>query len=450
MSSCGGRWVLLFSALSVGSCRDASSPQAGDEAPTTTEGATEGSSTGTMTVGTTVTDSGLDTTSGEGEDGPFFAEHVAPILATHCWSCHVEGGMAPFSFETYDQAEPLGEAIASMSAGRVMPPWAPDASGACQSFTDARWLADDDITTLQAWVEAGKPAGNLAEVPSPVTPPGLDEVSATITLPGFTPEPSDDFPWDDYRCFLVDAPSASDSALAAFEVHPGVIVQTHHIGLFGIHSDAGVEAALQRDGEDGKPGWTCFGGPGVPDSSVLAAWAPGVPVARFPEGTGAGLEGGRPIVVQVHYNLLQGASEDHTTIDLQLDGSATALSPLVVVDLDLSIPPQTAMHIESTTTTHTGAAVEIMAAFPHMHQLGRELRVSLSSNGQDTCLMDVPRWDFHWQQTYNYAAPIRLDPGDQLELTCMYRSIGVDHVTEFGEGTDDEMCAIVFFTRPAQ
>ncbi|MBX7080682.1 MAG: hypothetical protein K1X88_15910 [Nannocystaceae bacterium] len=45
---------------------------------------------------------------------------------------------------------------------------------------------------------------------------------------------------------------------------------------------------------------------------------------------------------------------------------------------------------------------------------------------------------------------VRLRPGDEVRLQCDFDSTDRDTNTTWGEGSGDEMCAVVFFARPAQ
>lgn len=383
--------------------------------------------------------------------GPTYAEDVAPILAKHCWGCHVDGGFAPFPLVSYDDVATIGNAIVAETAGRRMPPWPIDSTGACQSFADARWLSDDELATIAAWVDAGSAPGDLAALPDPPTPPTLGEIDGTLVLPTYTPvaEPPE-HPFDDYRCFVVDPGLTDGGTLVAFEVRPGVVEQAHHIVLFSLDSDAAVQQALANDAESEGPGYRCFGDAGVSDTRIVGAWTPGVPVVRFPEGTGVALPPASPIVVQMHYNLAGGAQADDTAIDLQVDPGATHLESVIFVDADLAIPPGVAGHEEQSVTTFDGGPVDLLAVFPHMHQIGRTMRVEITSGGATTCAADVPRYEFHWQELYSYTEGVRLAPGDEVRLRCGYDSTGRDAPTTWGEGSGDEMCAVVFFARPAQ
>jgi len=401
----------------------------------------------TASTATSSTEDGVGETTTGAAQGPTFADDVAPILAQHCWSCHAEGGIAPYSLVDYESAAALAAAIVAETQSRTMPPWPLDASGSCQQFVDERWLTNAELETLAAWVDAGTLPGDLSLVPPPPgEPPGLAQVSATIAIEAYTPEGSPpDNPFDDYRCFVIDAPSATDTVLTAFEVHPGVVEQAHHVVLFSLGTAEAETEALGRSGSDGRPGYTCFGGAGVGAAEIVAAWAPGVRVGRYPEGTGARVPGGRRLVLQMHYNLSTGASEDMTSMDLELDDTATPLRTVLAIDTELAIPPDTPQHVESNVDSFGSDPVTLVAAFPHMHQLGRTLRVELDDG---TCIIDVPRWDFHWQQTYSYTAPVVVPGNAQVGLSCVYDSTGVAGVTTFGEGTSDEMCAVQFFALP--
>jgi hypothetical protein len=91
---------------------------------------------------------------------------ISRIVYKHCASCHHEGGAAPMSLITYDEARPWAKAIRDEVAERRMPPW-----GAVKGFGQFRndqSLADPEIEMLMLWVEGGAPKGDdiyLPDVP---------------------------------------------------------------------------------------------------------------------------------------------------------------------------------------------------------------------------------------------------------------------------------------------
>lgn len=94
-----------------------------------------------------------------------FSENVAPIIYRRCTSCHRPGEAAPFSLITYDDVAKRGRFIGAVTASRLMPPW--KAEPASYPYKDSRRLTDDELATLQAWVKAGMPAGDLTKAPAP-------------------------------------------------------------------------------------------------------------------------------------------------------------------------------------------------------------------------------------------------------------------------------------------
>src|SRR5262245_61354467 len=79
-----------------------------------------------------------------------FARDVAPVLYEHCVPCHRNGGSAPFSLLTYDQARPWARAIALAVRRGVMPPWKP-LPGRGGPFVGERRLRDDEVARLERW-----------------------------------------------------------------------------------------------------------------------------------------------------------------------------------------------------------------------------------------------------------------------------------------------------------
>ena len=95
--------------------------------------------------------------------GPTFSKDVAPILYKTCVECHRTGAMAPMSLVTYDDARPWARAIKTKVVKREMPPWGADP--AFGKFANDVSLKQSEIDTIAAWVDAGAPEGNRAELP---------------------------------------------------------------------------------------------------------------------------------------------------------------------------------------------------------------------------------------------------------------------------------------------
>lgn len=372
---------------------------------------------------------------------PTWWEDVAPIVYAECVSCHQEGGIAPVALIEYEDARQLSGLMASEVEARRMPPWPAGNSGTCNTFVDARWLSQDQIDTIVAWTKAGAPEGDPANRPElPGDPPGLAEVTTTLdTMVDYTPDGDLD---DEYRCFIVDPQITEDMYLTAYEVKPGDSRVVHHVILYAFADEASEQEAQGLDNAEAGPGYTCFGGPGVDGATFAGGWAPGTPPTVYPEGTGIPLRANRKAVMQIHYNTLNGVWSDRTKMDLTLAASVERQALITpIVDGSLALPPQQD-YVETSATMTNPAPVPLLVhgMYPHMHQLGTNINVSVVQDAGETCMIDVPEWDFNWQQFYLYEEPLVIMPGDQLRITCGYSTLDQDKTVYWGDGTQDEMC----------
>jgi len=98
---------------------------------------------------------------------PTFTKDIAPIFQRSCQDCHRPGSIAPMSLQTFDEARPWARAIRAKVSSREMPPWTIDKTVGIQSFKYDRSLSNADIAKITAWVDAGSPRGNPADMPPP-------------------------------------------------------------------------------------------------------------------------------------------------------------------------------------------------------------------------------------------------------------------------------------------
>src|ERR1700747_899486 len=96
-----------------------------------------------------------------------FSKDVAPILQRACQNCHRPGSIAPMSLLTYKDARPWARSIKTKVALRQMPPWHIDRNVGVSKSKDDPSLSDAEIATISAWVDAGSPEGNPADMPPP-------------------------------------------------------------------------------------------------------------------------------------------------------------------------------------------------------------------------------------------------------------------------------------------
>jgi hypothetical protein len=371
---------------------------------------------------------------------PKYFEDVAPIIAGNCVGCHREGGIAPFPLTSYDQVRAHASEIADATAKRIMPPMPVDNSGQCNTYANARWLSDPEIALLGRWAKTGTAAGDPSKAPAvPDAPASLMNPDAVLDM-GVSYTPDDASGHDDYRCFVVPSPVDARRYVTAYEALPGQQREVHHLIVYQPVSDTEATAAHALDDAASGDGYPCFGGPGV-NASPVAMWAPGGGVVHQPAGTGVPLAAHRDLIIQIHYNLDNGTAPDRTKVAL-----AFATTPpisaqyLPMADFDMRLPPGQE-HVESTATVALAPGpFKIYGAMPHMHTLGKTMRVELEDNGMNRCLVDVDRWDFHWQNAWWYSEPLTIEKPQSLSIRCGFDTRDRTDVVTWGESTRDEMC----------
>jgi hypothetical protein len=235
----------------------------------------------------------------------------------------------------------------------------------------------------------------------------------------------------------------------------------------------------------------------------IGAWVPGHTTNDTPAGTGVLLHAGAAVVMQVHYNLIHPGQPDRSRAVLRLvpaeKSRLTALDTMLIpAPVELPCPqgvssplcsreraladerrkygtsaafiPEGLLYLCQKTRADypqdvgdakdVGTSCDRTLARPltiygvagHMHTRGLDISVELNPGTPGArMLLHIPRWSFHWQDSYYLAKPVAAVPGDVIRVSCRYdNSVGNQPVVGsarlgaryvlWGEGTTDEMC----------
>jgi hypothetical protein len=389
--------------------------------------------------------------------------------------------VTPFSLKTYDQAYKMKEAISVAVSQGTMPPWS--AASGCNDYTKNGSLTAEEKETLLEWVRQGAVEGDsIKEGPSvenPARQAELSRVDLSFSMDqSYVPKK---YP-DDYRCFVMDwVAGANEGYVTGFRANPGNLAVAHHVIAYLIPPGE-VENIEALDAADSEYGYECFGGPGTSGRfEWLGAWAPGSRGDDFPEGTGIELTEGSKIVLQLHYNSFDTSpGPDQTSVDLKIDPEVERRATILLwlnfrwLDGDtMHIPAGEKsvehFHLRDPTIYMDRLTDDIFAANTpfriywsalHMHELGKKTRMWIDSQGEETCLLDIPQWDFNWQFTYETQETVVFRPGDQLGISCEWdNSASNQHRVDgqlidsqdvqWGDGTQDEMCLGILYITAA-
>lgn len=445
-------------------------------------------------------DAGVEDESGDADDSgetgePLTAtwhQDIAPIVAERCAGCHNDGGIAPFSLTTYDEAAAWAElALQAVEAGQ-MPPWGQANTEECQprhGFEGDPTLTDEQVDLLAAWIDGGLEEGDPATAAPLPEAPNLDLEDAEIHLemdgeieigPGS----------DQYWCYVMDPELDSPAFIDGVQVRAGNEKIVHHVLLY--LDETGQSEALA--GDDGR--YECFGGPGLGQPTLLGAWAPGAPPSLYPEGVAGSIPEGAKLVMNVHYHPTGAVETDAGTgVDIRYaTGSPLYLGELALIGNfesslgggmgllsgpgdsgdfpEFRIPAGASGHTETMLFRMPVGVPElkIWSASSHMHYVGTDMLIAIdrevpeaSTGIEEECLVQTPRYDFNWQRGYRYDAALddvpTMTAGDILYMRCTYdNSMSNPYVVEaladqglsepvdvyLGEETLDEMCLGVF------
>lgn len=297
---------------------------------------------------------------------------------------------------------------------------------------------------------------------------------------------------DDYRCFVVDPKIRADSFITGVAFIPGNDHVVHHSILFRV-APAQAAAAHAKDAADPRPGWQCFGGPGLPSTSTnpldsldsapwLAGWAPGGRENVFPTGFGVPLDAGSLVVVQMHYNLRHaegGDAADSTHVRLRVTRAAQTPLTTMLLPAPVELPcpagatgslcsrsvavgdvggrfgpdamrtvaglqllcggdlTRPAAGPTQSCTRIVRAPVTVRAAAGHMHLLGRSITiVANKGTARQRTILSIPVWDFDDQSARPLSSPFALRKGDTVTVTCTHDA-GLRKLLPELEGTKD-------------
>jgi hypothetical protein len=110
-----------------------------------------------------------------------WTREISRIVHKRCASCHRDGGAAPMSLLTYEEARPWAKAIKEEVLERRMPPWG--AVKGFGDFKDDQGLTQEELHLIADWVEGGAPKGDDRYLPDL---PGEPWVEPERDRPGFT------------------------------------------------------------------------------------------------------------------------------------------------------------------------------------------------------------------------------------------------------------------------
>ncbi len=378
-----------------------------------------------------------DQVSAQMPDEVTFSRDVAPILQQNCQECHRPSGIGPMSLLTYQEARPFAPLIQRMVGTRTMPPWHIDRTVGIQEFKNDLSLSIEEIETIVAWVDAGAPEGDPADLPPEVDwPDGAswlleDELGRApdfvFRSPGFDVEDSGLDQWFEPDVILggIDEPRWIMATESRPSLHSREV--THH----------------------GNTSISRFGGPGTPFD-------------LYPDGSGLLVEPGQTVTFNLHYFPRgHGVEDAYAEVGLwfypkdyepkyKMRSATTVFSSYKQLDTEGSETMLIAPH--STATTQAFHVLEepswVWSVRGHQHLRGTgQIIEAIYPDGRKEVLTKY-NWLHAWSLTYIYDDQVQplLPKGTVLVLTSYYDNTAAnpanpdpDQWVVHGRRTGDEM-----------
>lgn len=361
-----------------------------------------------------------------------YSNQIARIFRERCVDCHRAGEIGPFELTDYEEVVGWAEMIREVVNDKRMPPW--HADPAHGTFENDFSLTAEEIAQIDLWVRNGAPEGNPAELPEPKT------YTSGWQLPA---EPDVVFNMRDepfkvaaegeikYQYFKVDSGFTEDKFITAAEIVPGNREVVHHILIFA------------------KPPGKRFplGGGG---GEFLVGYVPGSRFKPLPQGMAKLVPKGSELIFQVHYTPI-GTEQ----IDMSKVGFVFA-EPEEVTDIVITqqaiqhrfaIPPGDSNYEVKSRSATSPVELEVLNLMPHMHLRGKSFSYTLvKPDNSREVLLEVPAYDFNWQNAYRLAEPKTVPAGGYIECVAHFDNSEENFANpdptatvKWGDQADDEM-----------
>jgi hypothetical protein len=388
-------------------------------------------------------------------------------LNERCVVCHRPGEIGPFAMTKYDEVAGWGEMIAEVVRDQRMPPW--HANPHYGKFANENVLSATEKDLVYAWVEAGCPEGNPAELPpAPKFTEGwlLERAPDKIVYMNDKPVDIKAEGVDPYRYYIADPGFKEDKWVRSAQCLPSKPSVVHHIIVFVAPPEAAdriVEAqkrALEelqkskKSGEDprlvrarrqaerlraetsnkrdqakshkGKAGAAPQNSDRGGDTSnmdLLCGFAPGTRPFVAPVGMAKLVPAGWKFIFQMHYTPNGSPQKDRSAIGLLFEDPSNVTHRLVTANAanaEFEIPAY-ADDYKVESRKKFARDTLFIGMYPHMHMRGKAFRYELNyPDGKKEILLDVPRYDFNWQNWFKLTQPLVIPAGSEMVCTAHY------------------------------
>ncbi len=384
-----------------------------------------------------------------------YAEHIAPIIYSHCTQCHRAGEIGPFPLTNYSEVKAQDGLVKYATSIQYMPPWKADITYA--EYQKVNVLTASEIQLINDWVTQGSLRGDSTIEPqTPVYPTGSRVGVPDLTISFAQAHPILGNNTDEYRYFVIPTGLTQDRDLISLEMRPGNTSMVHH-ALYWVDTTGQAAADDAATPEYGYAGGTQQVLTSGNLDKQLPTYVPGQKPTVLSNGIAHKIPAGSDLQVQIHYAPSPVATSDSSSFNLFFAPTPATryvknhvmvpfFGTLVSPNPFFIVPANQTKEFHGVYTMPEDASM--ISTMPHMHKLGTHWKVyAVKPNGDTVNLVKIDSWDFNWQSNYDFKHMIHLPSGTKIHAFA-----GYDNTTgninnpnnppqqiSWGENTSDEM-----------
>ncbi|WP_206367842.1 c-type cytochrome [Sphingobacterium chungjuense] len=375
-----------------------------------------------------------------------YVKDVEPIIQSKCVSCHRDGEAAPFPLVTYDDVAKRATFIKEVVKSRYMPPWKAD--NEYVHFDNDRSLSEKEIRTIVSWVDAGakegKRKGREQDLSQLTTgygrPADMTMVTAdTFLVKGNNIERFVEFkiPFELDRSFDVEAIEffSNNKKLVhhvnyAVQIIEDPAIDIHAAPAMANHTDGAVRH--NDPYKKFKRTMAYYGG-----------WIPGASAEAYPPKIGWKMPKRGVILLTVHFSAtpidelsVNGVHLFFTDVPVEREVKVVSFGSGGIGELDIQpsffmIPADKVSHY-SLKFKNPGEDLSMLYIWPHMHYIGKSFKVYATLENNDTIpLVNIPDWDYRWQEMYRYKHFKKIPKGAVIHMECAYDNTAANPFNPF-------------------
>jgi len=364
-----------------------------------------------------------------------YYQDVEPIILSKCTPCHRPGEAAPFPLLTYNDISKRSNFIKKVITSGYMPPWTADNNYV--HFSNDRSLTKKEIETVVNWIDNGVKKGKkstteISELYS-ITGYGRTPDLTLTALDTFTVKGNNKERFVEFKIpFELD----QEQAIEGVEFFSNNKRLIHHANYsVQVISDSAIDIYQQPKFANHTDGNTIYTDPYrifKRDMAYYGGWIPGSSAESYPEGIGWTMPKRGIILLSIHFSPTPIDEQSVNGIHLFFTKKPIKRKVTVVSfgsgglgekDIRPSFFMIPANQVRDYTLKFTNPAedLSLLYIWPHMHYIGKSFKAYYTNNLGDTIpLVNIPKWDYRWQEMYRYKKFMKIPRGSTIHMECTY------------------------------